>query len=66
MSAEDQALFDDLVASVERHWPFSVDGAKLISLEHLLLTMLLEQHKQLKRLSEAVGSAREGPTSDGD
>ncbi|MBN1266944.1 MAG: hypothetical protein JXA25_15730 [Anaerolineales bacterium] len=50
MSDGDQQLLDELLGTVDQHWPFEQSAAHLTRLDLLLLTMVVEQHKRLKQL----------------
>jgi hypothetical protein len=54
MSPEDQAVLDKLLASVQHHWPVRKASAHLTPLDLLLMTILVEQQKELDRLSKMM------------
>ena len=54
MSLEDQAVLDELLASVQHHWPIRKACAHLTPLDLLLMTMLVEQKKEIDRLSDIL------------
>ena len=60
MTEEDQEALDELLHSVREHWPLQPAAAHLISMDLLLLTMLVEQKKEIKRLHSSVkGSTKD-------
>ena len=50
MTENDQQILDELLGSVDEHWPFEPSAAHLTRLDLLLLTILVEQQKRLKLL----------------
>lgn len=54
MSPEDQAVLDTLLASVQHHWPVRKACAHLTPLDLLLMTILVEQKKEIDRLAEIM------------
>ncbi|MEJ2551735.1 MAG: hypothetical protein P8Z41_04730 [Anaerolineales bacterium] len=54
MSPEDQAVLDKLLASVQHHWPVRKASAHLTPLDLLLMTMLVEQKKEINRLADLM------------
>jgi len=54
MSEEDQSVFDDLLKQVERHSSISYLAPRQSPYEHLLLTMMLEIHKETANLKDKV------------
>jgi hypothetical protein len=54
MPEEDQEALDELLHSVREHWPLQPAAAHLISIDLLLLTMLIEQKKEMKQLRNTV------------
>ena len=61
MSQEDQAILDALLASVQHHWPLQETFAHLTPLNLLLITILIEQEKEMRRLSSMVRGSNEAP-----
>lgn len=54
MSPEDQAVLDELLTSVQHHWPIRQACAHLTPLDLLLMTILVEQKKEIDRLAEMM------------
>jgi hypothetical protein len=54
MSPEDQAILDTLLASVQHHWPVRKACAHLTPLDLLLMTILVEQKKEINHLADLV------------
>ncbi len=54
MTPEDQAVLDELLAAVQHHWPIRQACAHLTPLDLLLMTMLVEQKKEIDRLADMV------------
>jgi len=54
MSGGDQQLLDELLGSVDDHWPLQAESAHLTRLDLLLLTMVVEQHRRLKQLEAGL------------
>ena len=54
MSPQDQAVLDELLAAVQHHWPIQQARAHLTPLDLLLMTMLVEQKKEIDRLAEMM------------
>lgn len=54
MGKDDQEILDDLLFSVRHHWPLKEDAAHLTPLELLLMTMMVEQRKELLDLKDLV------------
>ena len=54
MDKDDQEILDDLLYSVRHHWPFRENAAHLTPLELLLMTMMVEQRKEMVRLMSLV------------
>jgi hypothetical protein len=54
MGKDDQEILDDLLFSVRHHWPLKEDAAHLTPLELLLMTMMVEQRKELMDLKDLV------------
>jgi hypothetical protein len=54
MPPEDQAVLDTLLATVQHHWPIRQACAHLTPLDLLLMTMLVEQQKEIDRLADMV------------
>jgi hypothetical protein len=54
MEKDDQRILDDLLLSVRHHWPLKEDAAHLTPIELLLMTMLVEQRKELLDLKDLV------------
>ena len=54
MGKDDQEILDDLLFSVRHHWPLKEDAAHLTPLELLLMTMMVEQKKELLDLKDLV------------
>jgi hypothetical protein len=52
---EDQPIFDQLLGHIETHRLACQSADHLLSIEALLLTLLLEQQKQINRLKEQLG-----------
>ena len=50
MGKDDQEILDDLLYSVRHHWPLKENAAHLTPLELLLMTMMIEQRKEMMRL----------------
>lgn len=50
----DQTALDDLFASAHQHLAASAYAAHALPFETLLLSMLLEEHKEVRRLRNAV------------
>ena len=51
---EDQRALDDLVASSKMHLDEAAFASHLLPFEVLLLSMLLEEHKEVMRLKERL------------
>lgn len=51
MTPEDQAVLDTMLAAVQHHWPIRQACAHLTPLDLLLMTMLVEQKKEIDRLA---------------
>jgi len=51
MTPQDQAVLDTLLSSVQHHWPIRQACAHLTPLDLLLMTMLVEQQKEIDRLA---------------
>lgn len=51
---EDQAVMDDLLVSLNNHWHLRDQMEHLTPIEFILLGMLLEQNKVIKRLAQQV------------
>lgn len=54
LRAEDQQALDELFAAARRHSAAGAYLARDTPFEVMLLSMVLEQHKQLQRLARAV------------
>jgi hypothetical protein len=54
MGKDDQEILDELLFSVRHHWPLKEDAAHLTPLELLLMTMMVEQKKELLDLKDLV------------
>lgn len=54
LRAEDQQALDELFAAARRHSAAGAYLARDAPFEVMLLSMVLEQHKQLQRLARAV------------
>ena len=54
LRAEDRRVFDQLFASARKHLAESAAAARPIPFEAMLLSMLLEQQKEIARLREAL------------
>lgn len=54
MEAEDQRILDEMLTSVQHHWPLQSSAAHWTPLDLLLMTMLIEQKKDLLRLQAHV------------
>lgn len=54
MGKDDQEILDDLLYSVRHHWPLKEDAAHLTPIELLLMTMMIEQRKELLDLKDSV------------
>ena len=52
---EDQPIFDQLLAHIETHRLACQQADHLLSIEALLLTLLLEQQKQINHLKGQLG-----------
>lgn len=50
----DQLVLDDLLASARRHLPAAALAAHLLPFEVFLLSMLIEEHKEVMRLRNRV------------
>jgi len=62
MGKDDQAILDDLLFSVRHHWPLKEDAAHLTPIELLLMTMMVEQRKELLDLKDSVNGKSREPT----
>lgn len=54
MDRQDQEILDGLLVSVQHHWPFQEAAAHLTPLDLLLMTMLVEQKKDMQRLEKRL------------
>lgn len=54
MGKDDQAILDDLLFSVRHHWPLEENAAHLTPIELLLMTMMVEQRKEMLDLKNLV------------
>jgi hypothetical protein len=54
MSKEDQKALDDLLQSTEKHSSISYLAPRQSPIEQLLLTMMIEIHKETKKLKDEV------------
>ena len=59
MHPEDQSILDALLRSVQHHWPIRPAAAHFTPLDLLLVTMLVEQQKEIQRLSDLLGGKSE-------
>jgi len=53
---EDQDIIDRLLVSIKDHWPLRTIAENLSAFEFLLLSILIEQHKEINHLSSEVSS----------
>jgi hypothetical protein len=53
---EDQDVIDHLLVIIKDHWPLRTVAENLSAFEFLLLSMLIEQHKIIIRISSEVSS----------
>ncbi|NIS80739.1 MAG: hypothetical protein GTO14_11145 [Anaerolineales bacterium] len=54
MDRQDQEILDRLLVSVQHHWPLQEAAAHLTPLDLLLMTMLVEQKKDMIRLEKQL------------
>jgi hypothetical protein len=50
----DQLVLDDLLASARRHLPAAALAAHLLPFEAFLLSMLVEEHKEVMKLRSEI------------
>jgi hypothetical protein len=55
---EDQRALDDILAAARQHLAAAAYASHLLPFEILLLSMLLEEHKQVRRLKQQVETLR--------
>jgi len=63
---EDQDVLDDLLDRARSHFPLAAAAERLTPFEFILLTMLLEQRKEIERLkqqTDAISSTVESRTA---
>ena len=54
MSEEDQRVFDDLLQRSEKHTSISYLAPRQSSFEQLLLTIMIEVHKETEKLKDEI------------
>jgi hypothetical protein len=54
MSPQDQAVLDEMLVAVQHHWPIRQACAHLTPLDLLLMTILVEQKKEIDQLANLV------------
>ena len=59
----DQRALDDLMDSVQKHLSAAAYAAHALPFEIFLLAMLLEEHKKVLRLEQALGTQRAEQTT---
>ena len=62
---EDQRALDDLLAASRHHLAEAAYASHLLPFEIMLLAMLVEEHKQVMRLREALEALRASSTNSG-
>ena len=62
----DQRALDDLFAAAHQHLAAAAYAAHALPFETLLLAMLLEEHKEVMRLRDALQELRALPPEEGD
>jgi hypothetical protein len=60
----DQVALDDLFAAAQQHLAAAAYAAHALPMEVFLLSMLLEEHKEVLRLRALVERALDGPRRD--
>ena len=58
LRASDQQVFDDLFASAQKHLSAASYASHALPFETFLLSMLLEEHKEITRLRQEVAELR--------
>ena len=54
MSEEDRGVFDDLILQADKHSSISYLAPRQTPFEHLLLTKMIEIHKETEKLKDEV------------
>lgn len=65
LSRSDQQILDELFAAARQHLAAAAYASHALPLETFLLSMLLEEHKEIMRLRTLVEKALSGPISGG-
>ncbi len=61
----DQLVLDDLFAAAHQHLAAAAYASHALPLEVFLLSMMIEEHKEVMRLRTLVERSLPGPTHDG-